>query len=29
MPEFAFEPIEIFKELEKRKIFVHEKVEKI
>jgi len=29
MPEFAFEPTEIFKELEKRQIWVHEKVERI
>jgi lysine 6-dehydrogenase len=29
MPEFAFDPEEIFKELEKRQISVHEKVEKI
>ncbi|MBN2437396.1 MAG: saccharopine dehydrogenase NADP-binding domain-containing protein [Deltaproteobacteria bacterium] len=29
MPEFAFDPKEIFQELEKRQIFVHEKVERI
>ena len=29
MPAFAFDPTEIFKELEKRQILVHEKVERM
>jgi hypothetical protein len=26
IPEFAFDPSEVFKELKKRQIFIHEKI---
>jgi hypothetical protein len=29
IPEFAFDPSEVFKELEKRQIFIHEKIKEL